>query len=192
MGKGTAGLEAAYHGLFTAVLIVLAMLVILCLLRAIIGPRTADRIVSVNMTGTMVIVIIGILTVMMGEGYLADICIIYAMISFLAVIVLTKIYMGVYMEKKEAAEKAGHTGNGKSASRNTPGSCGQPERKSENKEKSSIEHLEKCSESNGKSSIEHSDKKSESKGKCTLKQEEAAREVSEQQNAVKDTMGQEG
>ena len=192
MGKGTAGLEAAYHGLFTAVLIVLAMLVILCLLRAIIGPRTADRIVSVNMTGTMVIVIIGILTVMMGEGYLADICIIYAMISFLAVIVLTKIYMGVYMEKKEAAEKAGHTGNGKSASRNTPGSCGQPERKSENKEKSSIEHSEKCSESNGKSSIEHSDKKSESKGKCTLKQEEAAREVSEQQNAVKDTMGQEG
>lgn len=177
MGKGTAGLEAAYHGLFTAVLIVLAMLVILCLLRAIIGPRTADRIVSVNMTGTMVIVIIGILTVMMGEGYLADICIIYAMISFLAVIVLTKVYMGVYMEKKEAAEKAGHTGNGKSASRNTPGSCGQPERKSENKEKSSIEHL---------------DKKSESKGKCTLKQEEAAREVSEQQNAVKDTMGQEG
>ncbi len=222
MGKGIAGLEAAYHGLFTAVLIVLAVLVILCLLRAIIGPRTADRIVSVNMTGTMVIVIIGILTVMMGEGYLADICIIYAMISFLAVIVLTKVYMGVYMEKKEAAEKAGHTGNGKSASRNTPGSCGQPERKSENKEKSSIEHLEKCSESNGKSSIEHSDKcsesnekssiehgdkcsesngkssiehsdkKSESKGKCTLKQEEAAREVSEQQNAVKDTMGQEG
>lgn len=192
MGKGIAGLEAAYHGLFTAVLIVLAVLVILCLLRAIIGPRTADRIVSVNMMGTMVIVIIGILTVMMGEGYLADICIIYAMISFLAVIVLTKVYMGVYMEKKEAAEKEGHTGNGKSASRNTPGSCGQPERKSENKEKSSIEHLEKCSESNGKSSIGHSDKKSESKGKCTLKQEEAAREVSEQQNAIKDTMGQEG
>lgn len=207
MGKGIAGLEAAYHGLFTAVLIVLAMLVILCLLRAIIGPRTADRIVSVNMMGTMVIVIIGILTVMMGEGYLADICIIYAMISFLAVIVLTKVYMGVYMEKKEAAEKEGHTGNGKSASRNTPGSCGQPERKSENKEKSSIEHSEKClesnekssiehwekcSESNGKSSIEHSDKKSESKEKCTLKQEKAAREVSEQQNAVKDTMGQEG
>jgi multicomponent Na+:H+ antiporter subunit F len=211
MGKGIAGLEAAYHGLFTAVLIVLAVLVILCLLRAIIGPRTADRIVSVNMMGTMVIVIIGILTVMMGEGYLADICIIYAMISFLAVIVLTKVYMGVYMEKKEAAEKEGQTGNGKSASRNTPGSCGQPERKPENKSenkgkssiehsdkcsgsngRSSIEHSEKCSESNGKSSIEHSDKKSESKGKCTLKQEKAAREVSEQQNAVKDTMGQEG
>ena len=105
MGKGIAVLETAYKGLFTAILIALAVLVILCLIRAIIGPRIADRIVSVNMMGTMVIVIIAILTVMMGEGYLADICIIYAMISFLAVVVLTKVYMGVYTEKKEAQEK---------------------------------------------------------------------------------------
>ena len=95
MGKEITGLGTAYQGLFTVVLIVLAVLVILCLIRAIIGPRIADRIVSVNMMGTMVIVIIAILTVMLKEGYLADICIIYAMISFLAVIVLTKVYMGV-------------------------------------------------------------------------------------------------
>ena len=109
MGKGIAGLETAYQGLFTALLIILALLVILCLVRAIIGPRIADRIVSVNMMGTMVSVIIAVLTVMLGEGYLADICIIYAMISFLAVIVLTKVYMGVYLEQKEAEEnkKAG-------------------------------------------------------------------------------------
>ena len=49
-------------------------------------------------------VMIGILAVMMEEGYLADICLIYAMISFLAVIVLTKVYMGVYLEKKEKKE----------------------------------------------------------------------------------------
>ena len=101
MGKEITGLGTAYQGLLTAVLIVLAVLVILCLIRAIIGPRIADRIVSVNMMGTMVIVIIAILTVMLKESYLADICIIYAMISFLAVIVLTKVYMGVYIEKKE-------------------------------------------------------------------------------------------
>lgn len=102
MGKEITGLGTAYQGLFTIVLIVLAVMVILCLIRAIIGPRIADRIVSVNMMGTMVIVIIAILTVMLKESYLADICIIYAMISFLAVIVLTKVYMGVYIEKKEA------------------------------------------------------------------------------------------
>ena len=104
MGKGIAGLETAYQGLFTALLIILALLVILCLVRAIIGPRIADRIVSVNMMGTMVIVIIAVLTVMLGEGYLADICIIYAMISFLSVVVLSKVYIGIYEEKRHKAE----------------------------------------------------------------------------------------
>ena len=54
---------------------------------------------------TMIMVIIAILAVMLEEGYLVDICIIYAMISFLAVIVLTKVYMGVYQEKKQREER---------------------------------------------------------------------------------------
>lgn len=106
MGKGIQGLDQAYHIFFTAMLIVLAVLLILCLIRAIIGPRVADRIVSVNMMGTMVIVIIAVLALMLGEGYLADICVIYALISFLAVIVLTKVYLGVYLDKKASAEEA--------------------------------------------------------------------------------------
>ena len=95
MGRGVPGLEGAYHIFFMAVLIFLAVMVVLCLIRAIIGPRVADRVVAVNMMGTMVMVIIAILALMLEEGYLADICLIYAMISFLAVIVLTKVYMGV-------------------------------------------------------------------------------------------------
>lgn len=105
MGRGIPRLEMLYHGVFVAALIFLAVMVVLCLIRAIIGPRIADRIVSVNMMGTMVMVIIAILALMLEEGYLVDICLIYAMISFLAVIVLTKVYMGVYMEKKEEEEK---------------------------------------------------------------------------------------
>ena len=79
-----------------AVVMILSILLFLCLVRAIIGPKIADRIVSVNMMGTITIVIIAVLTVLLDEGYLADICIIYAMISFLAVVVLTMIYMGIY------------------------------------------------------------------------------------------------
>ena len=100
MGRGIEGLEEVYGIFFTGALIVLAILVVLCLIRAMIVPRVADRIVSVNMTGTMVIVIIAILALMQEEGYLVDICLIYAMISFLAVIVLVKVYMGVYLEGK--------------------------------------------------------------------------------------------
>ena len=98
MGRGIAGLDKMYHIVFIAALM-------LCLIRAIIGPRIADRIVSVNMMGTIVMVMIAILALMQEEGYLVDICLIYAMISFLAVIVLTKVYMGVYIQKKEEEEK---------------------------------------------------------------------------------------
>lgn len=104
MGRGVPGLEQTYHVFFLAVLIFLAVMVVLCLIRAIIGPRIADRIVAVNMTGTMVMVIIAILALMLEEGYLVDICLIYAMISFLSVIVLTKVYLGVYRERKEKGE----------------------------------------------------------------------------------------
>jgi len=52
-----------------------------------------------------VIVAISILAVMMQEGYLVDVALIYAMISFLAVIVISKVYMGVYFEKRKKEEK---------------------------------------------------------------------------------------
>ena len=42
----------------------------------------------------------------MKEGYLADISLIYAMLSFLAVVLLTRVYMGTYLERKENERKA--------------------------------------------------------------------------------------
>lgn len=101
------GLGQAYAFLLVGALVFLAVMVVLCLIRAIIGPRIADRVVAVNMMGTMVMVIISVLALLLEEGYLVDICLIYAMISFLAVIILTKVYMGVYTEWK------GHRGEGK-------------------------------------------------------------------------------
>lgn len=94
-----------FDWIFHVILIVLAFMLLLCLLRAIIGPRLTDRLISVNMIGTMVMVIISIMAVIMNEGYLVDICLIYAMISFLSVVVLTKVYTGVYMEEKEERNK---------------------------------------------------------------------------------------
>lgn len=90
-----------YDWIFHVILVILALMLLLCLIRAIIGPTIADRLVAVNMMGTMVMVIISILALLMSEGYLVDICLIYAMISFIAVVVLTKVYTGVYLEAKE-------------------------------------------------------------------------------------------
>ncbi len=98
-------LEAAYRTVFVGALIFLALMVFLCLIRAVKGPSAADRIVAVNMMGTMVMVMIAILALLLKEGYLVDICLIYAMISFLAVIVLTKVYMGVHKENENVKEE---------------------------------------------------------------------------------------
>ncbi|MBO7353057.1 MAG: sodium:proton antiporter [Lachnospiraceae bacterium] len=81
------------------VIAIFALLTFLCLIRALKGPEISDRVVCVNMIGTLVIMIIAVLTVFLGEDWLADIAAVYAMISFLAVVVLTKIYIGVYREK---------------------------------------------------------------------------------------------
>lgn len=105
MGKGIPALEQAYEILFVAALVILAVFLMLSLVRAIIGPRVADRIVAINMMGTQTLAIIAILAVMKQEGYLVDICLIYAMTSFLAVIVLSKVYMGVYRQRKEGKEE---------------------------------------------------------------------------------------
>ena len=82
------------------VLICLAILTLVCLIRAILGPKVSDRLVAVNALSTMVMVMIAVLAIRLNEGFLADVCLIYAMISFLAVIVGTKVYMGVYLENR--------------------------------------------------------------------------------------------
>lgn len=102
---GLSGFELFEHHALAVVLVILGIMLMLCLLRAVLGPRIADRVVAVNMMGTMVMVIIAIMAFILNESYLIDICILYAMISFLAVIVLTKIYTGVYREKKDAEGK---------------------------------------------------------------------------------------
>ncbi len=101
--------DNAYNVFFNIVLAVQGVILLLCFIRSVIGPSVTDRIVAVNMVGTNIIAIIAVLAVRLGESYLSDIGLIYAMVSFLAVVLLTKVYMGAYREKKlremEAAKK---------------------------------------------------------------------------------------
>ena len=99
-------MDNLYTSLMQGAMIVLGLCLFVCLFRAVKGPTTADRIVAVNMTGTFVITIILFLSLLMHEDYLVDIALIYAMLSFLAVVLLCRIYIGIYRAKKEKeAEK---------------------------------------------------------------------------------------
>ncbi len=83
------------------VLIVLAVLMIAALIKAVLGPKFTDRIVSVNCISTMVIVFIVILSFYMKAPYLIDVAIIYALLGFTANLVLTRILL----RKDTAGEK---------------------------------------------------------------------------------------
>ena len=99
-------MREAYELLYNIAVGVIAVLLFACLIRAIRGPRIADRVIAVNMMGTLVVITICVLAFLMGEDYLVDVAMIYTMLSFLAVVVLTKIYMGIYREKRRRNEEA--------------------------------------------------------------------------------------
>ena len=97
--------------LLIGIMFVYAVLVVLVLLRAVLGPRVADRLMAINMIGTIGIFLMAVVAVRLNEEYLLDVCVIYAMISFLSVVILTKVYMGVHEEntlkkKKHERERA--------------------------------------------------------------------------------------
>ena len=79
----------------------LALLLLFCIIRSIRGPRIADRILSINMAGTMVISAIVFMSAILKHPSLIDIGLLYAMISFLAVVVFSRIYRGEYLSLKD-------------------------------------------------------------------------------------------
>ena len=92
----------AYSYVIVAALCVLGVAMFACLFRAVKGPTTADRVIAVNMTGTVTIFMILLLTLLLNEGYLADIAIIYALLSFLSVLLLVRIF--VALNRKRAGK----------------------------------------------------------------------------------------
>ena len=96
--------ETAYQYLYLGALIVLGILMGCMLIRSIIGPRITDRILCINMIGTLVICSIAILSQMLKEDYLTDIALIYAMLSFLTVLILASVYIRRKDPKQDVRE----------------------------------------------------------------------------------------
>ena len=97
-------IDMAYQVLLYGALGVLTLLALACLVRCIMGPRISDRILAINVIGSLTVIMVALTVLLLGEGYLADIALVYAMISFLAVILLSKVYLGIYKERKHEEE----------------------------------------------------------------------------------------
>ena len=74
-----------------AVLAVLVLVSAACLVRAVLGPRFTDRVVALNMICTAVILLVCVLSCLLGESYLVDVAILYALLNLRAVAVLCRL-----------------------------------------------------------------------------------------------------
>ncbi|MDY6399349.1 MAG: monovalent cation/H+ antiporter complex subunit F [Synergistales bacterium] len=88
------------HYILIVAAIFLSASIFICLMRATLGPRFSDRIIAANIVGTKIILLIAVLAVIIGESYLADVCLVYAIISFLSIVVLGR----SVIEKREEKE----------------------------------------------------------------------------------------
>ena len=85
-------IDNAYSILLWTSAVIMSLFVCVCLVRAILGPRFTDRVVSINVICTQTIIIIAILSCLFRDSNLLDVAIVYAMIGFLAVVILSKCY----------------------------------------------------------------------------------------------------
>lgn len=110
-------LDGAYNLLYEGALIFLAILIGAMLIRSIMGPAVTDRVLAINMIGTMVIAGIAILAMYLDENYLLDVGLIYTMISFVSVLVLASVYIPARQKKSEADDSTRAGAGGKKADR---------------------------------------------------------------------------
>lgn len=79
-----------------------------CLARAIIGPRVTDRVVALNMIGTLVTMMICVLSYLLEESFLIDVAILYALLNMLVVVVLTRVATQRHYEMQQKEKEAAH------------------------------------------------------------------------------------
>ena len=85
--------------------VVLALLILATLVRAVLGPRFTDRIVAVNVIGTLVIAELMVLSVRLRADYLVDIALVFALLSFLAVVVAARLVITRERKRREEQKK---------------------------------------------------------------------------------------
>lgn len=69
----------------------------LCLYRIAHGPTASDRVVAIDIIGTVVVGFVAIITAISGEEYLLDVALVWALISFVGTLALAKYLLGKHL-----------------------------------------------------------------------------------------------
>lgn len=80
--------------LFIFSIIFLSITVVLCLIRAVIGPKPSDRLIAVNVIGTKTVILISIIAFILRETFFLDVVLVYALISFVSTVLVSRYIEG--------------------------------------------------------------------------------------------------
>ena len=89
----------------TAALAVLGVFVLFALLYAILGKRFTDKIVATNMIGTLCVNMIVIVALLVGADYILDVALVFALLSFLTVVVLCRFVQSQALARRKSGER---------------------------------------------------------------------------------------
>ena len=75
----------------TLLLCLLGAGMLLCLVRAILGPRYTDRVVALNLLCTLAIFVVCLLSYLLGQPWLLDVAVLYGLLNLLAGAILSRV-----------------------------------------------------------------------------------------------------
>ncbi len=96
------------HNFLLLVMCFLMGIAFVCMVRALRGPRFTDRVVAMNMIGTLVVLMVCILAYFLEEAFLIDVAILYALLNLLVVLVLCRVAVQRHTEEKAGRQEAHH------------------------------------------------------------------------------------
>jgi multicomponent Na+:H+ antiporter subunit F len=81
--------------ILTFAVLFMAIIIVGSMYRAIKGPSAADRLVAINVIGTKTIILILMISLLFNENYFVDVALVYALISFVASVVIANYIEGL-------------------------------------------------------------------------------------------------
>ena len=100
-------MEVITHSIIEGALAIITMGICIVFIRAIKGPRFTDRLIAINMIGTMVTAIICILAIYFDSVALIDVSLVYTLLSFLSVVVICHIVTLKHRSRELNLQKEG-------------------------------------------------------------------------------------
>lgn len=84
-----------------AAMCVMVLCIVFCIVRALKGPRITDRVVAMNVIGTVVMIVICLLSFVLDSDFLVDVALLYALLNVLIVVILCRLATVRHKEIKQ-------------------------------------------------------------------------------------------